>query len=305
VSVRGLKANQSYLFRLVASNSSGTSDGALGLFTTSGTTQSASTGAASSVGSTTATLSGTVSPSGLDTSYWFRYGTSASGLSSVTGKLDAGSGTGQVAVTASVARLKAGRTYFFRLVASNASGTSNGAEATFVTSAAAVPAVVTGSASGVLTSIVTLNGSVNPNGSDTKYWFEYGTTSAYGSRTAVLDAGSGTSAAQVSATVSGLKSNTAYLFRMVAGNSFGTSAGIGAVLKTAESSCVSDAATITADAQTLAQQGSTVTSAAESLAQTQATVAASEIPSPRTRRPWRPTRRHSRRPRWPRRSAGP
>ncbi|HUY72666.1 MAG TPA: HlyD family efflux transporter periplasmic adaptor subunit [Gaiellaceae bacterium] len=282
VSVSGLKANQSYLFRLMASNSSGISYGGLGLFKTSGTTQSASTGAASAVGSTTATFSGTVSPSGLDTSYWFAYGTSASRLSSTTGKLDAGSGTGQVPVTAAAIRLKPGMTYFFRLVASNASGTSTGAEATFVTSAAAVPAVVTGSASGVLTSIVTLNGSVNPNGSDTKYWFEYGTTSAYGSRTPVLDAGSGTSATQVSATVKGLKSNTAYLFRVVAGNSFGVSAGIGAVSKTAESSCVSDAAAITADAQTLARQSSTVTSATESLAQTQATIAASETPSATT-----------------------
>ncbi len=279
VSVRGLKVNQSYLFRLVASNSSGISYGALGLFTTSGTTQSASTGTASSVGSTTASLSGTVSPSGLETSYWFRYGTSSSSLPSATGKLSAGSGTGQVSATAAVAGLEPGRTYFFRLVASNASGTSDGAEASFVTSAAAVPTVVTGSASTALTSIVTLNGSVNPNGSDTKYWFEYGTTSAYGSRTALLDAGSGTSATEVTATVSGLKSNTSYLFRVVAANSFGTSAGIGTVVKTAESACVSDAAAITADEQTLARQQSTDSSAVESLAQTEATITASETPS--------------------------
>jgi multidrug efflux pump subunit AcrA (membrane-fusion protein) len=79
--------------------------------------------------------------------------------------------------------------------------------------------------------------------------------------------------------VTGLRSNTTYLFRVVADNVFGTSTGIGAVAKTAESSCVSDAAAIAADAQALAREASTVTSATEGLAQTQATIAASETPS--------------------------
>ena len=80
-----------------------------------------------------------MSPSGLDTSYQFEYGTSASSLASATDELDAGSGSGRCSATASVDGLKPGRTYYFRLVASNASGTSEGAEETFATSAAAVP----------------------------------------------------------------------------------------------------------------------------------------------------------------------
>ncbi len=65
----------------------------------------------------------------------------------------------------------------------------------FETLAAAKPVVATGAASSVLTQSATLNGTVDPNGSDTTYYFEYGTTTAYGRRTATEDAGSSTSAA--------------------------------------------------------------------------------------------------------------
>ena len=54
-----------------------------------------------------------------------------------------------------------------------------------------------------MTTSITLTGSVNPNSSATSYWFEYGTTSSYGSKTAPVDGGSGSTESQVSALVSG------------------------------------------------------------------------------------------------------
>ena len=47
------------------------------------------------------------------------------------------------------------------------------------------PTVVTGAASGITLSGATLNGTVNPNGTATSGFFEYGLTAAYGSTTPV------------------------------------------------------------------------------------------------------------------------
>ena len=87
--------------------------GALGLHTT-GQATLATTGQASPVASTSATLNGTVSPGGLDTSYYFEYGTSATSLGSKTPKADAGSGSTYVPVSSALSGLKADTTYYFR-----------------------------------------------------------------------------------------------------------------------------------------------------------------------------------------------
>jgi trimeric autotransporter adhesin len=234
------------------------------------------TGQGSSVGSATATLSGTVNPSGADTTYHFEYGTSASSLSSSAAALDAGTGAADVSVTANLTGLQPGLTYYFRLVATNALGTVDGGQVTFVTLAAAAPTVTSASASNLLTTTATLNGSINPNGADTTYRFEYGTTAAYGSKTATVDAGSGTAAVQVSASLTGLKPDTAYLFRLVATNSSGTGDGIGQIAKTAQTSCAADASTITSAEQTVAQQRTTITSAEQTVAQQRTAITSAE-----------------------------
>ena len=282
VMVSGLTPDQNYYFALVATNSSGTTYGSLALFTTASATATATTGQASAIGSTTATLTGSVNPGALDTSDYFQYGMSAASLSSSTPTFDDGAGSGSVSVAATLHNLKPDTTYWFRVVATNSSGASDGVEETFTTSAAAKPTVVTGSASGVLTSSVTLSGSINPSGSDTKYWFEYGTTTAYGSKTAVLDTGSGTTVSQVSATLTGLKPDTEYVFRLLARNKFGTSTGLGQFVTTASSSKAADEQAVTTDEQTVARQEATVETAKVSLAETAASIASSETPSTST-----------------------
>jgi plastocyanin len=87
------------------------------------------------------------------------------------------------------------------------------------------PEVNTGSASAVSGSEATLNGIVTPSGQETSYFFEYGTTAAYGQNTPEASAGSGTSPVSISATVSGLSIGTTYHFRLVAKNATGTSFG--------------------------------------------------------------------------------
>jgi multidrug efflux pump subunit AcrA (membrane-fusion protein) len=282
VSVSGLAGGQNYYFALVAANSAGTNDGSLALFTTASATPAATTGQASAVGSTTATLTGSVNPGALDTTDHFEYGTSAVTLSSSTPTFNDGAGSGSVSVTATLDNLKPDTTYEFRVVATNSSGTSDGVEEMFTTSAASKPTVVTGSASGALTSSAALSGSVNPGGSDTKYRFEYGTTTAYGSQTAVVDAGSGTTASQVSATLTGLKPDTEYVFRLLATNKFGTSTGLSEFVTTASSSQAADEQAVTTDQQTVQRQEATVETSKESLAETEASITSSDTPAAAT-----------------------
>jgi len=90
----------------------------------------------------------------------------------------------------------------------------------------APPGVNTGSASRIRTSRATLNGTVNPAGQAASYYFQFGTTTAYGLQTPPADAGSGTANVAVSTNLSGLASGTSYHYRLVAqsagGISFGT-----------------------------------------------------------------------------------
>src|SRR5580692_6669272 len=86
-----------------------------------------STHAASNIGETSATLSGTVNPEGSEvTKCIFEYGpTTAYGASVPCAKLP-GSGASPVEVTAALAGVAPGTTYDFRLVATNSRGTEKG-----------------------------------------------------------------------------------------------------------------------------------------------------------------------------------
>lgn len=70
-----------------------------------------------------------------------------------------------------------------------------------------------------------LTGRVNPNGLPTTYWFEWGTTEAYGSSSTPQSAGSGIAAVEYDLPLSGLTPNTLYHYRFVATSLWGTSRG--------------------------------------------------------------------------------
>jgi hypothetical protein len=84
--------------------------------------------------------------------------------------------------------------------------------------AATPPAVSTGAATSVSFGSATLNGTVNPRGSDASYYFQYGPTKAYGLQTGILDAGAGTKGVKVAIAVGGLQPLTQYHYRLVAIN---------------------------------------------------------------------------------------
>src|SRR6266545_4680721 len=173
---------------------------------------SATTGPVTAVGPTTATVSGSVNPNGTATTWYVEYGTSTS-YGSKTSSAGAGSGTSSISVSATLTGLKVGTSYHYRVVATNTAGTARGADGVLGTSSA--PQAVTGSASSVTPTSATLNGTVNPGGRATNWYFEYGTSTSYGTRTATKDAGSGTSTVTVSAPVTGLATGRTYHFPTV------------------------------------------------------------------------------------------
>lgn len=219
--LNGLQPGTTYHYRLVASNADGTSHGGDAVFTTL-TPPVAVTGAASSIGATSATLNGSVDPNGRATTYYFEYGSSTS-YGTKTAVKSAGSAANAQAVATGISGLQAGHVYHFRLVASSDAGTSVGKDATFTTSGA--PAVATGDVSSVTPTTAALHGTVSPNGLSTSWWFEYGTTTGYGSKTSTQNAGSGASARSVSATAGSLRAGTTYHYRLVAQNSSGKAYG--------------------------------------------------------------------------------
>ncbi len=191
---------------------------------TAGTTLAAgaptvTTGAASAVNDTQASVAGTVNPQGQLTSYAFQYGTSTA-YGQQTSLTSAGSGTADVPVTVSLSALTPGTVYHYRVIATNATNTTIGSDQTFTTTGTAPPAppkpsVTTGSAT-VAGTIATFSGSVNPNSVATSYYFEFGTTTAYGQQTPPQDAGAGSQSVSVAATTAGLKTNASYHYRLVA-----------------------------------------------------------------------------------------
>src|SRR6202035_4380613 len=109
------------------------------------------------------------------------YGPTESYGSHVACSPSPGSGKSAVAVSAAVTGLSANTSYHFRVLATNAGGTSEGSDRTFKTLPGA-PTVTTGAASAVAQATATLNAEVNPNGGEVSSCeFEYGTTDSYGS----------------------------------------------------------------------------------------------------------------------------
>ncbi len=95
------------------------------------------------------------------------------------------------------------------------------------TALAAPPTATTAPATNLAATSATLNGDVVPSQNDTTYFFQYGTTTDYGTQTPTEGpvTGNPTKSKAVSADVTGLQPQTTYHYRLVATNSAGTSFG--------------------------------------------------------------------------------
>jgi hypothetical protein len=173
---------------------------------------------------TTAVLKGTVNGDGKPMSYRFQYGeTSSLGLETTV----QGFSGAEAKVSAEVSGLRAGRTYFFRIVGSNENGTNVGVINELET-APAVEGVVTGPVASIEPESVTLTGELLPGGFDANYYFEWGASEAYDNSTPAppgTDVGSGLSTVVAEADLEGLSPNTLYHYRLVAENEYGITRG--------------------------------------------------------------------------------
>jgi hypothetical protein len=228
--VSSLEPYSPYHFRLVSGNENGTIYGEDQTFVSAKVAPVLDTepGFASEVSQLSATLNGTIDPAGVPTSYHFLYGTS-SAYGSVAPFPERYVASDRTAHTVSqtLVGLTPGTTYHYALVANSPGGTTTGPDETFTTPPVPAPVVTTGSASEVSVGSATLAGTVDPQGWETGYYFEYGPTPAYGSRWPSLPVtlGALTGGQPIVTFLQNLQPGTVYHYRLVATNPGGTTYG--------------------------------------------------------------------------------
>jgi len=131
--ISSLSASTTYHFRIVASNSAGTTFGGDRTLTTLTATGApvVTTNAATNVAISSATLNGSLDPHGLTTSVYFQYGTTTS--YGHTTAMQSQTGNTYRNITANISGLTTHTTYHFRILATNNAGTRFGSDRTFTT----------------------------------------------------------------------------------------------------------------------------------------------------------------------------
>lgn len=191
------------------------------------------TGTASPVAGTSATLNGTVDPGGVAASYHFEYGIDTSYGTSTSTSV-AGSGSVPVPASAAITGLTPNQTYHYRIVGTNANGSITGDDQSFITSSVAPTIVGAPSTSSMTPSSVRVHGVINPNHTQTSWHVDYGTDTTYGSSSAPdANAGAGTAGAPADLIVTDLQPATTYHYRITAVNAGGTQHGPDGTFRTA------------------------------------------------------------------------
>lgn len=187
----------------------------------------ATTGAASDVTLSGATLHGSANAGGVALSdCHFEYGTDTSYGQSAPCVPAAGAlpvDSAEHPVTAAITGLASDQGYHARLVVINGNGTLVGDDQTFTTPGAGI---LDSGTVAVDVDSATLAATINPNTQDTTYHFEYGTDTTYGHSTAEsTSVGSDSTGHRVSRTVTGLTPDVTYHWRIVVTNAAGTVTG--------------------------------------------------------------------------------
>jgi hypothetical protein len=130
------------------------------------------------------------------------------------------------ALSRTVAGLRASTTYYYRVRAYNGTGTSGNSNVVSVTTLPPTgrPAVITNPATLIMNHSAELHGAVDPHGLNTTWYFQYGRTISYGSRTP-NQTKTGNIYQNVAANLLGLTAGATYHFRLVGINAAGITYG--------------------------------------------------------------------------------
>ena len=191
------------------------------------------TGSASNITTTAASLTGTVTPGGSNTVYWFEYGPDTNNYNQTTPTNSLDTSTNPIPVSSDRYGLTPSTLYHFQLVVmddwADDTGPDLGGDQQFTT-LGLPPVVATTPAPQVSSNCPTcfsalLKGTVNPRSSQTFAWFYYYSDTAASGQTTSQNAGSGNGTNGVQQAVFNLTLGATYYFQIVASNSAGISYG--------------------------------------------------------------------------------
>ena len=240
-----LEAGETYYYRVVATNATGTVKGEVEQFSKPPRIEGEGVSGLSATG---AKLEGTINPDFQETTYSFEYATSEAALGTpqatkVSGAAALPAEFSGLAVSAEISDLQPFEVYYYRLLAENETTAKAGkpVEGPIQSfQALAEPFVSTGAAQNVTRTTATFSGTVNPGGAQTSYYFAYisevgyraalakGAANPYaeGERTTPTSAGASYEAQAVGPALAGeMLPDTTYHYALIASNSVGQTIG--------------------------------------------------------------------------------
>jgi hypothetical protein len=183
---------------------------------------SATTGAATNIAASEATLQSTIDLDGEAGGFHFVWGTSAAALTKETPEVAAGVVSNDIAESEVLGALNQETTYYFKAVADNASGSVPAGNVLSFTTPSGPPGPPIVTEVGVVSvteTTATVEFTINPNGAATTYEVEYGPTESYGHKTKPVGIGGTGGPKRYTETLTGLNAHSTYHFRALAINS--------------------------------------------------------------------------------------